>query len=103
MVKCLSEFKYFTVLLKNRKFISKIRRSKVTDYAALSEKSFCNKMAVFLISQIIARQDVHYHDPFVRYIVMANLGTYDTFTSYKLRYFVSILQGCTYKTHGNVH
>ena len=54
MVKCLSEFKYFTVLLKNRKFISKIRRSKVTDYAALSEKSFCNKMAVFLISQIIA-------------------------------------------------
>ena len=25
----------FTVFLKNRKFISKIRRSKVTDYAAL--------------------------------------------------------------------
>ena len=27
----------FTVLLKNRNFISKIRRSKVTDYAALIE------------------------------------------------------------------
>ena len=35
MVKCLPEFKYFPVLLKNRKFISKIRNSKVTDYAAL--------------------------------------------------------------------
>ena len=36
MVKCLPEFEYFTVLLKNRSFISKIRRSKVTDYAALT-------------------------------------------------------------------
>ena len=35
MVKCLPEFEYFTVYLKNRNFISKIRRSKVTDYAAL--------------------------------------------------------------------
>ena len=35
MVKCLPEFEYFTVFLKNRNFISKIRRSKVTDYAAL--------------------------------------------------------------------
>ena len=35
MVICLPEFEYFTVFLKNRKFISKIRRSKVTDYAAL--------------------------------------------------------------------
>ena len=34
MVKCLPEFEYFTVFLKNRNFISKIRRSKVTDYAA---------------------------------------------------------------------
>ena len=39
MVKCLPEFEYFTVFLKNRNFISKIRRSKVTDYAALT-KSF---------------------------------------------------------------
>ena len=31
MVKCLPEFEYFTVLLKNRNFISKIKRSKVTD------------------------------------------------------------------------
>ena len=36
MVKYLPEFEYFTVFLKNRKFISKIRRSKVTDYAALT-------------------------------------------------------------------
>ena len=35
MVKCLPEFEYFTVFLKNRNFISKIKRSKVTDYAAL--------------------------------------------------------------------
>ena len=38
MVKCLPEFEYFTVLLKNRNFISKIKRSKVTDYAALKVK-----------------------------------------------------------------
>ena len=35
MVKCLS---IFTAFLKKRNFISKIRRSKVTDYAALSKK-----------------------------------------------------------------
>ena len=34
-VKCLPEFEDFTVFLKNRNFISKIKRSKVTDYAAL--------------------------------------------------------------------
>ena len=37
MVKCLPEFEYFTVFLKNRNFISKIRISKVTDYAALTD------------------------------------------------------------------
>ena len=36
MVKCLPEFEYFYCILENRNFISKIRRSKVTDYAALS-------------------------------------------------------------------
>ena len=37
MVKCLPEFEYFfTVFLKNRNFISKIRISKATDYADLS-------------------------------------------------------------------
>ena len=36
MVKCLPEFEYFTVFMKNRNFISKIRRSKVTDSAALN-------------------------------------------------------------------
>ena len=38
MVKCLPEFEYFYCVLKNRKIISKIRRSKVTDYAALNER-----------------------------------------------------------------
>ena len=35
MVKCLSEFEYFYCVLKNKIIIFKIRRSKVTDYAAL--------------------------------------------------------------------
>ena len=35
LVKCLPEFEYFYCILENRKFISKIKRSKVTDYAAL--------------------------------------------------------------------
>ena len=36
MVKCLiPEFEYFYCILENRNFISEIRRSKVTDYAAL--------------------------------------------------------------------
>ena len=35
MVKCLPEFENFTVFLKNRNFIFKIRISKVTDYTAL--------------------------------------------------------------------
>ena len=34
-MKCLPEFEYFTVFMKNRNFISKIKISKVTDYAAL--------------------------------------------------------------------
>ena len=37
MVKCLPEFEYFTEFLKHRNFILKIKRSKVTDYAALKE------------------------------------------------------------------
>ena len=36
MVKYLPDLSIFTVFLKTRKFISKIRRSKVTDYAALN-------------------------------------------------------------------
>ena len=36
MVKCLPEFVYFYCVLENKNIISKIRRSKVTDYAALS-------------------------------------------------------------------
>ena len=45
MVKCLPEFEYFTVFLKNRNFISKIRISKVTDYAALSDHSKRHKIS----------------------------------------------------------
>ena len=41
MVKCLPEFEYiFTAFLKNKNIIFKIRRSKVTDYAALSFSKF---------------------------------------------------------------
>ena len=36
MVKCLPEFEYFYFVLKNKNIIFKIRRSKVTDYAALN-------------------------------------------------------------------
>ena len=36
MVKCLPEFEYFTVFLKNKNIIFKTRRSKVTDYASLT-------------------------------------------------------------------
>ena len=45
MVKCLPEFEYFTVFLKNKNIIFKIRQSKVTDYAALSNVIFlCNSV-----------------------------------------------------------
>ena len=37
MVKFLPKLEYFTMFLKNRNIISKIRRSKVTDYAALKK------------------------------------------------------------------
>ena len=36
MVKCLPEFEYFTMFLNNKNIIFKIKRSKVTDYAALT-------------------------------------------------------------------
>ena len=45
MVKCLPEFEYFTVFLKNRNLISKIRISKVTDYAALKSKYFLSRLS----------------------------------------------------------
>ena len=32
-------FSFFTVFLKNRNIISKIERSKITDYAALTKRS----------------------------------------------------------------
>ena len=35
--KCIPQFCFFVVYLKNRSIISKIKRSKVTDYAALTE------------------------------------------------------------------
>ena len=36
MVKILPKFEYFTEFLKNKNIILKIKRSKVTDYAALT-------------------------------------------------------------------
>ena len=47
MVKCLPEFEHFTVFMKNRNFISKIRMSKVTDYAAL--KYYFETLLIFAI------------------------------------------------------
>ena len=38
MVKCLPEFEYFYCVLEKKNIIFEIRRSKVTDYAALKEK-----------------------------------------------------------------
>ena len=38
MVKCLPEFVFFTVFLKNKNIIFKTRRSKVTDNAALIDE-----------------------------------------------------------------
>ena len=46
MVKCLPEFEYFTVFLEKINFISKIKRSQVTDYAALK---FYNLGPVFSV------------------------------------------------------
>ena len=40
MVKCLHEFEFFTVFLKNRTLIYKIKSSKVTDYATLKTPNF---------------------------------------------------------------
>ena len=48
MVKCLPEFSYFTVFLKNKNIIFKIRRSKVTDYAALNRKRDQNKASILI-------------------------------------------------------
>ena len=36
-------FSIFTVFLKNRNIISKMKRSKVTDYAALNDTLFCKR------------------------------------------------------------
>ena len=40
MVKCLPEFEYFYCVLEKKNIIFKIRRSKVTDYAALINTFF---------------------------------------------------------------
>ena len=44
MVKCLPEFEYFSVFLKNKNIIFKFRRSKVTDYATLIENKIKTKV-----------------------------------------------------------
>ena len=48
MVKCLPEYEYFTMFLKNKNIIFKIRRSKVTDYAALSVHSKIDKTKILM-------------------------------------------------------
>ena len=45
LVKCIPEFYFFTVFLKNRNISSKIKRSKATDYAALRVH---NEIFIFL-------------------------------------------------------
>ena len=62
MIKFLPEFEdFFTVFLKNRNFISKIKRSKVTDYAALNgslnrEIVLGDFLAIILPSQPVGLQ-----------------------------------------------
>ena len=56
MVKCLPEFEYFSVFLKNKNIIFKIRRSKVTEYAALiigGTQIITNKRKTHLFYKII--------------------------------------------------
>ena len=54
MVKCLPEFEYFTLFLKKKKIIFKIRRSKVTDYAALrNEFIFWNVHGIVKTSGLV--------------------------------------------------
>ena len=48
MVKCLPEIEYFTVFLKIRNIISKIRESKVIDYAAIPQCSLSPLAAHFI-------------------------------------------------------
>ena len=49
MVKCLPEFEYFlTVFLKNKNFISKIKRSKDTDYSALNVYKYLVVFFIFI-------------------------------------------------------
>ena len=56
MVKCLPEFEYFYCVLESKNIIFEIRRSKVTDYAALSgispESSLFDKIPVLTVSRI---------------------------------------------------
>ena len=54
MVKCLPEFEYFTVFLKNKNIIFKIRRSKVTDYAALNKSDFHKSERVYRMKEWIS-------------------------------------------------
>ena len=59
MVKCLPNLSIFTVFLKNRNFIFKIRISKVTDYAALDSKklnTFNIHVINFLLQNIYCRR-----------------------------------------------
>ena len=59
MVKSLHEFEYFTVFLKYRNFTSKIKRSNVTDYAALRKEFALRGSKFFLLREVpISKRDV---------------------------------------------
>ena len=44
LVQYIPEFLFFAVFLKNRNILSKIKKSKVTDYAALTNKCVTKKV-----------------------------------------------------------
>ena len=60
MVKCLPEFEYFYCVLENKNIFFKIRRSKVTDYAALNdnwEKDLAHcPNCVFILKSLMSSQ-----------------------------------------------
>ena len=58
MVKGISEFLFFAVFLKNRNIISKIKRSKVKDYAALKSIKHLPAEANSLINFVNSRKQI---------------------------------------------
>ena len=63
MVKCLPEFEYFYCILEKRNFISKIRRSKVTDYVALNDVKSA-KLALVPCSNYMIQLNILGREPY---------------------------------------